>query len=120
MTRNELNFFRELKKITDKLDLIIFPQVDMERFIKVIDRNTVDRNRIKSCSVDFVIVNNKNCRIICCIELDDSSHNRADVKIKGDFRNELFKHVNIPLFRIKNNYQYDLNDIEQKIAKCIE
>lgn len=63
MTPTELTFYKELKKVTDKLELSIFPQVDLERIIQVKDNNYKDRNRIKSRSIDYTIVNNKNCRI---------------------------------------------------------
>ena len=86
MTQTELKFYRELKKVTDELELIIFPQINLERIINVKDNNKVDRNRIKSRSIDFTIVNNKNCKIVCCIELDDYTHNRENVKKLDNFR----------------------------------
>ena len=97
MTPTELKFYRELKKVTDKLDLSIFPQVNMERIINVYNNNSRDRNRIKSRSIDFTIVNNKNCRIVCCIELDDYTHNRAKVIKADEFKNRVFEKVKIPL-----------------------
>lgn len=75
MTRTERKFYIELKKITDELDMTIFPQVDLERIIKVIDNNYRDRNRIKSRNIDYTIVKNTNYKILCCIELDDYTHN---------------------------------------------
>ncbi len=119
MTQTELIFYRELKKVTDKLELTIFPQVDMERIINVIDNNTKDRNRIKSRSIDFSIVNNKNCKIVCCIELDDYTHNRKNVKKSDNFKNELFKKVEIPLYRIKVNKYYNLDEIENLIKSSL-
>lgn len=119
MTQTELIFYRELKKVTDKLEATIFPQVDLERIIKVSDNNNKDRNRIKSRSVDFSIVNNKNCKIICCIELDDFSHNRENVKKADNFKNELFKKVKIPLHRIKVNNYYNLEELENIIKESI-
>ena len=104
MTQTELKFYRELKKVTDELELIIFPQINLERIINVKDNNKVDRNRIKSRSIDFTIVNNKNCKIVCCIKLDN-------------FKNELFKQVNIPLYRVKVSNIYNLEEIREKFKK---
>ena len=115
MTQTELKFYRELKKVTDELDLNIFPQVNLERIINVKNNNKPDRNRIKSRSIDFTIVNNKNCRIVCCIELDDYTHNRENVKKLDNFKDELFKQVNIPLHRIKVNNTYNLEEIKEKL-----
>ncbi len=117
MTQTELQFYRELKKVTDKLELSIFPQVNLERIVNVVDNNITDRNRIKSRSIDYTIVNNKNCKIICCIELDDYTHNRKKVIKNDNFKNELFKKVNIPLHRIKVNNYYNLEEIESIIKE---
>lgn len=117
MTKTELLFYKELKKVTDKLNLVIFPQVNLERIINVYDSNYSDRNRIKSRSIDYTIANNKDCKIICCIELDDYYHNRESVKQKDAFKNELFKKVKIPLYRIKVNKFYNLEELENKIKK---
>lgn len=117
MTQTELLFYKELKKVTDKLELIIFPQVNLERIINVYDNNYTDRNRIKSRSIDYTIVNNQNCKVVCCIELDDYTHNQKKVKEVDEFKNELFKKVKIPLYRIKVNNQYNLEELENKIKE---
>lgn len=117
MTQTELIFYKELKKVTDKLKLEIFPQVNLERIINVYDNNFSDRNRIKSRSIDYSIVNNKNCKIVCCIELDDYTHNRQEVKKTDEFKNQLFKKVRIPLYRIKVSSNYDLEKLEYKIKE---
>lgn len=112
MTQTELIFYRELKKVTDELEATIFPQVDLERIIQVSDNNNIDRNRIKSRSIDFTIVNNKNCKIISCIELDDYTHNTEKAKQANSFKDNLFQKVNIPLHRIKVNSNYNLEELK--------
>lgn len=115
MTQTELIFYRELKKITDELELTIFPQVDLERIIQVSDHNNSDRNRIKSRSIDFTIVNNKNCKIVSCIELDDYTHNTEKTKQADIFKNNLFQKVGIPLHRIKVSNTYNLEEIKSTL-----
>lgn len=117
MTQTELQFYRELKKVTDKLELSIFPQVNLERIVNVVDNNVADRNKIKSRSIDYTIVNNKNCKIICCIELDDYTHNRTKAIKNDNFKNELFKKIDIPLHRIKVNKYYNLEELESIIKE---
>lgn len=117
MTHTELLFYKELRKVTDKLQLLVFPQVRLERIINVYDDNYADRNRIKSRSIDYAIVNNENCKIVCCIELDDYSHNSQKAKEIDEFKNELFKKVKIPLYRIKVNSNYNLEELENKIRE---
>lgn len=115
MTVTELKFYRELKKITDKLDMIIFPQVDLERIVKVKNNNKSDRQRIKARSIDFTIVENTKCRIICCIELDDKSHQTEKAQYADNLKNNIFKQINIPLYRFKVDNYYNLEDLEAKI-----
>ena len=118
MTPTELTFYRKLKEITDRLEQTIFPEVDLERIINVKSNNQANRNRIKSRSIDFTIVNNKNCKIICCIELDDYTHNRNDRKQRDEFINELFESVGLKLFRIKVGY-YNMEEIEKDIKQIL-
>lgn len=119
MTQTELKFYRELKKVTDKLQLSIFPQVKLDGLINVKSNRKAVRNRIKSKSIDFTIVNNINCKIVCCIELDDYTHNyKARIK-RDNFVNDLFNYVGIKLHRIKVNNYYNLEELENMIKESL-
>lgn len=113
MTKTETKFYIELKKITDELNMTIFPQVDLERIIKVSDNNYRDRNRIKSRNIDYTIVKNTNYKIICCIELDDYTHKFKKAQKADKFKNELFEKVKIPLHRIEVSNYYDKEEIKE-------
>ena len=117
MTNTEIKFYNELIKVANSINLKVFPQVDLERIINVKDKNMSDRNRIKSRCIDFTIVDN-NYNVICCIELDDYTHNRND-RIKRDiFINELFENVNLKLIRVKvGNYNFE--NITKEIKEAI-
>lgn len=117
MTYTELKFYRELKKITDELNLEIFPQINLERIIQIKDNNNKDRNRIKSRSIDYTIVDNENCEIVACIELDDYTHNREKNKKNDEFKNKIFEKVNISLIRIKVQNRYNLEELKQTLIK---
>jgi len=117
MTKTELIFYRELKKLTDKYETTIFPQVDLERFIKVKNNNSADRNRIKSRSIDFTLVRNNDCKILLCIELDDNSHNTTKAKKSDSLKDQIFKQVKIPLYRIPVANFYNLKEIENILNK---
>ena len=119
MTRTEREFYIELKKITDELNMTIFPQVDLERIIKVSDNNYRDRNRIKSRNIDYTIVQDDKYKIICCIELDDYSHNTKKAQKADNFKNELFEKVGIPLHRIKVSNNYDKEEIKTILQQDI-
>lgn len=119
MTSTELLFYRQLKTITNSLNMTIFTQVDLERIIRVKNNIPRYRNRIKSRSIDFVIVRNSNCKIVCAIELDDYTHNYQSRTERDNFINGLFKAVNIPLLRIKVTNNYDIENIKNEISKCV-
>lgn len=119
MTRTEIKFYIELKKITDELNMTIFPQVDLERIIKVSDNNYRDRNRIKSRNIDYTIVKNTSYKILCCIELDDYTHNTRKAQKADIFKNELFKKVGIPLHRIEVSNNYDREKIKTILQQDI-
>ena len=120
MTKNELIFYRVLKQVTNELELSVFPQVHLEEIIEVIDGNNRDRNKIKSRSIDYTIVENNKCKIIACIELDDSTHEKQSVKKKDEIRNNLFKKVGIPLHRIKIQNNYNKNELKKFLQEDLQ
>lgn len=101
-------------------DLLVFPKVRMEDIVNV-NKNfdnsnkTKHRNYIKSRHLDFVIAD-KNMRVLCAVELDDSSHFSKEAKITDKLKNDILKDAQIPLLRGFNN-QSDINTISYSINK---
>lgn len=116
LTQNELKFYKLLKYITDKNNLIIFTQVSLYEILKA--KNYSDFNRIKSKSIDFVITD-INSKIKICIELDDPTHIREDRQQRDKFINELFKQLGIKLLRVPVQSYYNMQEIEQKIKESL-
>lgn len=120
---NELEFFKELKKLIDIMDLNLLTQVSLYSLIetKYKKYNYAEFNKIKSKSIDFVIADKKSCRARVCIELDDTTHNIKRRKERDNFLNELFEELNIKLLRIKvsNNYEKDIELIKQTIIEVM-
>lgn len=119
MTNTELKFCNELRKITDKYNLIIIPQIQLQKIFKIYNKKDVAAfNKIKSKSIDFAIVDNKyNYKMF--IELDDYTHNKKQRINRDNFINELFNKYNIELIRIKVNNTYNLGEIENKIKESL-
>lgn len=111
MTKTEEKFYKELKNqlLANNIKCNIFPQIGLERIIQTKNNDFADRNRIKSRSIDFTITDETDNKIICCIELDDYTHQRADRIERDNFINELFKTVKIKLVRmtVSNNYNFE-------------
>lgn len=102
LTKTEYAFYSLLKSECDKAKLIICPKVRMEDFINVTDKqnHTKYRGYIKSRHIDFLLCNAK-LQIIGAIELDDNSHNQSKAQKTDQFKDNVFKTIALPLFRIK-------------------
>lgn len=116
MTSEELKFYKLLKSITNKYNLIIFTQVSLYAIIK--SNNIKDFNKIKSKSIDYVITDN-NGKIKFCIELDDETHLKENRQERDIFVNELLNQIGIILIRIPKQNYYNLQEIEEKIKRSI-
>ena len=81
---------------------------------------TIFFNKIASKSIDFVLVDKKDCRIKLCIELDDSTH-KKDKRIERDnFINKLFKDLEIDLLRYPVYNKYYKDTLKKRIQDNIK
>ena len=123
MTETELKFCKILKTITDKYNLIIIPQIQLQKIFKVYSKKDVAAfNKIKAKSIDFAIVDsNYNYKMF--IELDDNSHYRKDRQKRDVFVNELFEIANEKykhkLVRIKAQNNYKIEELEKIIKEVV-
>ncbi len=117
LSKTEYAFYNELKKQCDEKNLLICPKVRMEDFIEVTDAENTNKYRgyIKSRHIDFIICDDK-LRILAGLELDDNSHLTKRVQQTDEFKNQVFKAINLPLYRIRttNNNIYE-NEIQKVI-----
>lgn len=117
LTKNELKFYRILKQITNKLGYSLFCQVALYEIVK--NKNYKDFNKIKSKSIDFVITQ-ENCKILLCIELDDTTHEQRKRIERDNFINKLFKDLDIKLLRIPIQNFYNMEELENKIKELLK
>jgi hypothetical protein len=112
LTKTEYAFYNILKRKADARNLIICPKVRLEDFISVTAKENKMKYRgyIKSRHIDFLICDSR-LNILMGIELDDSTHNTESAKKTDNFKNELFKAIDVPLYRIVVNEK----DYENKI-----
>jgi hypothetical protein len=71
--------------------------------------------QISSKHLDYVLVDRKNMRIVCAIELDDRSHDRKDRRGRDAFVDEACATAGLPLIRVPAARHYDPNVIRQRI-----
>lgn len=112
ITENELKLYKVLKKVAYELKLDIFTQVALNRILEINNRRKQQqlKNRIDRKSIDFVLYDERTKKIICCIELDDPTHEREDRIERDLFLDKIFKDT-IKLIRIKVQNYYDYNEI---------
>lgn len=125
ITINELNFYNVLSEVVQDLNLVVFSQVSLYNIIETrpeldFKTKTTYFNKISAKTIDFVLVDKKDCRIKLCIELDDSTH-RQEKRIKRDcFINELFKSLEIDLLRYPVYKTYYKDTLKKRIQENIK
>ena len=125
ITKNELNFYTVLIEVAKELNLIVFSQVSLYNILETKSNldyktKTIFFNKIASKSIDFVLVDKKDCRIKLCIELDDSTH-KKDKRIERDnFINKLFKDLEIDLLRYPVYNKYYKDTLKKRIQDNIK
>ena len=119
MTRNELYFYRALKKaVGDEYQIMC--QVSLYQIIKTRPMSPSDNqkafNKISRKTLDFVLCDPSNMKTIAAIELDDSSHKRNDRIYRDQFLNQAMKDADVPLIRFPAKSSYTADQVAQKIS----
>ena len=107
LTKTEYAFFVMLVREALKRRLLVCPKVRLEDIASVTDRKNEDKYRgyVKSRHIDFILINAQG-NTIAGIELDDPSHESDHAKKVDTFKDELFKNIGVPLFRIPTGTDY--------------
>jgi hypothetical protein len=77
-------------------------------------------NRVQSKHIDFVICDRATVRPVVAVELDDSSHSRADRVERDAFVNEALSAAGLPFVRIRAAASYDVQGIAQQIQTAVQ
>lgn len=64
---------------------------------------------------DFVLANPQSLRVACCIELDDSSHEKLSRRTRDAFLNETLHAADVPLLRFRARASYDSDALRRRI-----
>ena len=102
MTSRENECFKILNEIFSSKWFVV-PQVHLSALldyrVKGQNWNAAFRH-INGKSVDFVLIGKESYRVICAIELDDSTHNKPERKERDVEIERIFNQAKIPLVRI--------------------
>jgi hypothetical protein len=123
LTPAEQLFYEQLDLVIDGR-LQILCKVRLADLIQVESRQPEERNRvfrrIASKHIDFVLVEPGNLAPMLAIELDDSSHERADRRERDEYLEELFETVRFPLLRIKASATYNRRALVDALEQALK
>lgn len=119
MTQAELAFFAVLHPIVNA-SCMISSKVRLADLFEVRQERGQQAafNKISSKHIDFVLIESGSSRILCGIELDDSSHKRPDRMDRDDFVNELFATHGMPLLRVPVAWTYNVPGLRSELLKA--
>lgn len=119
LTKAEYRFCRCLRAVCDGYGMYVCPKVRMEDFIEVTTRKERMKYRgyIKSRHIDFLVCD-KEFRILCAVELDDSSHGNEEARKVDRLKNEIYQTIGLKLYRINTTDSYS-EKIKELMHYCI-
>jgi hypothetical protein len=124
MTPTEQAFFQVLREVVGE-DFYVCPMVRMLDVIEPAVSKQQERKRwfqgfsqVKSKHIDFVILD-ASLQVFCAIELNDSSHQRADRRQRDERITRMFRSAKVPLLFIEVAERYDSIKLAEQIATAV-
>ena len=113
----ELSFYRALSAAVGT-QAHICPKVNLADIFFVVkpNENQGARGRISQKHVDFLLCDSQSMKPLAGIELDDSSHARADRQDRDALVDAVFAAAGLPLLRIPAAASYSPADLALKVA----
>jgi uncharacterized protein DUF2726 len=122
VTPAEQRFYEVLDEAIDGR-LMIMSKVRVADLLNVTSERPPARHRVFrsiACKhVDFVLVEAQNLRPLAAIELDDSTHQRADRRKRDELLDDLFEKADFPLLRFKTSSIYSPRSIEAQVGDAL-
>jgi hypothetical protein len=122
LTPAEQRFYEALDAAIDGR-LVILSKVRIADLFNVTSRNSAARQRVfrsvASKHVDFVLAEPADLHPVAAIELDDSSHERSDRRLRDKMLDELFDKAGFPLIRFRVTARFDPSLIEEQVEQVV-
>lgn len=119
LTAAERSFYEVLRSIAGD-DLEVFAKVrllDLVYLPKGTENRQSHTNRVMSKHVDFLLCDRRNVSPLLAIELDDSSHERADRAERDTFVDEVFAAAGLPILHIATKRSYAPKELAELIQQ---
>lgn len=116
LTKNELYFYKELKRVADKLNLTVLAKVRMADLVEPKSTGKAyysEFAKIKAKHIDFVLCNPTNLYVVLLIELDDNSHNTSTTTDRDAFVETVYNTTGYKLYRARGtaNLEKDITEL---------
>ena len=103
-TKTEKEFYSKLKEYCKERDYTINLKTRLEDLVQYADGMSFAetqkyRGQIKSRHVDYLIIDS-DLNPVFAIELDDKSHDKKKAQQADKFKDDLFKKIGVPLYRV--------------------
>jgi very-short-patch-repair endonuclease len=118
LTAAEGDFFATLQAAAPA-GMVIFAQVRLANLVQVqrwARRDKTNWYKIQAKCVDFVVCEPRTFISRLVIELDDSSHSRADRRVRDAFVDDILAAAGLPILHVRWQRRYDPRDLAQQIA----
>ena len=121
LTKNEYYFYKELKIIADKYNLVVLSKIRFADIVQVKNSEVESKSewfsnfgKIKSRHIDFALANPDNLYVMLIIELDDNSHYSESAKKRDEFINSVLDKCGYKIIRTKGP-----NNLENQIVELL-
>jgi hypothetical protein len=123
LTAAEQKFYEALDTAIDGR-LLILSKVRIADLFHVTSASPSARLRVFrsiACKhVDFVLAGPEDLRPVAAIELDDSSHQRTDRRLRDKLLDDLFQKAEFPLIRFRTAAAYSPRMIEERVDEAVK
>lgn len=122
LTPTEQKFYEALDSAIDGR-LVILAKVRVADLLNLSSKSQSARYRLFmsiACKhIDFVLAEVEDLHPVAAVELDDSSHQRADRRKRDELLNNLFERAELPLLRFPTSTLYNPRKIEERVWEVI-
>ncbi len=118
ISKDEFKMYRCLEEIYKDTDIRISTQVALNQILQINTKRYEEKllKHYIGRSLDFVLFNPKNQKIICCIELNDKTHINKRTE-RDIFLQEAFEYTSIPIIFIASQDNYNQKEIKEIINR---
>lgn len=117
----EYSFYRVLiAAVGDQA--VVCPKVNLNDvfFVSRPNENQTYRNKIDRKHVDFLLCHPTTMKPLGGVELDDSSHQRADRQARDAFVDRVFAAAGLPIVHVAARASYNAESLAGELASCFD